>query len=463
MSQRSPTSLLSVDVPRALVSYLPARSTEQSRQRRQFWFGFGQSFNLLLIGAVACAVLLHLLRPDAAPEPGTPTEPAGVARSSNYVTANVVRGDLSVRVSASGTVEPTRLVEVSTELSGTIRSVHVENNDPVKSGQLLAELDSDTLVIELKRAEAQVLAARARVEEAEALTTASKKELSRKRTLAARDLAPARELENAAASDRQAHAAVDALQAELKAARANLDIAKANLGKGRIVSPIDGIVLRRNVEPGQTVAASLQSPVLFRLAQDLDRMQIRVDVDEADALSVREGQLASFTVQALRDQPLEAVVEKLYMGAEIVQGVVTYRAILSFDNRPLGLRPGMTAIADIVVKDVRGGLLVPNSALRFSPPDEAISDSMLMAGTRLMGLSVDPANANGNVATNSEQPSNPDRANRRRVWIDEGGKPRPRDVEIGATDGTFTEILKGPLKAGQRVIVDIAAPGPGGG
>lgn len=459
MSQRSPTLLITAQATRALVPYVPGPEAKQARRRRAYWFRFDQVFNSLLIGAVGSMLLFQLVRPDLATAPMTTTVPTVAPAATNYITAAATTGDLLVRVSAAGTVEPMRLVDVSTELSGTIRAVHVENNDAVKAGQLLAELDADTLTIELKRAEAQVAAARARVEEAEAATVASNKELARKRTLAARDLTPARDLDNANAGVRQAKAAVDALTAELRAAQANLDIAKTNLAKGRIVSPIDGIVLRRNIEPGQTVAASLQSPVLFRLAQDLDRMQIRVDIDEADALNVREGQAASFTVQALRDQPLEARVEKLYVGAEVVQGVVTYKAILSFDNSELGLRPGMTAMAEIVVENVRGRLLVPNAALRFSPPEDDVPYGVLTAGSRLFGLSVDAAKANGEAVLPTHRPPGSENPNLRRVWIEDGGRPKPLDIEIGATDGALTEVVSGALKSGQRVIVDVAGSG----
>ena len=372
MTHKLPSMLITAARSRAVVPYVDDPSAAQSRQRRRRLFQIDQHVNAVLVAAVTATFAAHLMFADTltVPQVAPPPDvlPSGIG--SKFVSAAVSRGDLFVRVSASGTVEPVRLVDVSTELSGTIRAVHAETNDRVKAGQLLAELDSETLANELRRAEAQVAAAKARVREAEAATVAASKELARKKTLAARDLAPARDLDNASASSQQTKASAEALGAELKAAEAGLAIARANLEKGRIVAPIDGIVLRRNVEPGQTVAAQLQSPVLFRLAQDLDRMQLRIDVDEADALSVREGQPATFSVQALRDRPLEARVEKLFVGPEVVQGVVTYKAILSFDNRELRLRPGMTATAEIVVENVRDKLLVPNAALRFAPPDD---------------------------------------------------------------------------------------------
>jgi HlyD family secretion protein len=455
MQPKSPTLLIATSASRALVPYVPPPGAQQTRQRRSFWFRVDQAVNTLFVGAIIALMTAHSMFGSSNPAQLPAMESVVPPASSKFVTAGATTGDLSISVAASGTVEPVRLVDVSTELSGTISKVLVENNDTVKAGQVLAELDPATLAIELDRAQAQVAAAQARVKQAEAATVAAAKDLTRKKTLAARDLTPARDLDNAAANSQQAKASVDALKAEVRAAEANLAIAKANLEKGRILSPIDGIVLRRNVEPGQTVAASLQSPVLFRLAQDLDRMQIRVDVDEADALNVRKGQAATFTVQALRDRQLEARVDKLYVGPEVVQGVVTYKAILTFDNSKLGLRPGMTATADILVDDVKGGLLVPNAALRFQPPEDVVENQLLSAGSQLLGVPVGPANANSESAPPAQRGPQAAGLNLRRVWIDDGGKAKPIDVETGATDGRMTEIVRGPLKPGQHVIVDL--------
>lgn len=455
MQPKSPTLLIATSASRALVPYVPPLGAEQTRQRRSFWFRVDQAVNTLFVCAIIALMTANTMLGTINPAPLPVLDSVVPPASSKFVTAAATTGDLSISVAASGTVEPVRLVDVSTELSGTISKVLVENNDTVKAGQVLAELDPATLAIELSRAQAQVSAAQARVRQAEAATVAAAKDLTRKKTLAARDLTPARDLDNAAANSQQAKASVDALKAEVRAAEASLAIAKANLEKGRILSPIDGIVLRRNVEPGQTVAASLQSPVLFRLAQDLDRMQIRVDVDEADALNVRKGQAASFSVQALRDRQLEARVDKLFVGPEVVQGVVTYKAILAFDNSKLGLRPGMTATADILVDDVKGGLLIPNAALRFQPPEDIVDNPILSAGSQLFGMPVGQAVANSDSAPPTQRGPQAAGPNLRRVWVDDGGKAKPIDVETGATDGRMTEIRKGPLRPGQNVIVDL--------
>lgn len=440
---------------RALALYTGTASPARGRRRRVYLFGVDQVLNSLLIAGLVAIAAVAIARWETDTTAGTTTGLSAAVATSPFITGVVSKGDIQVRVSAVGTVEPVRLVEVSTEISGTIRVVHVENNDRVKAGQLLAELDSSTLRMELERATASVNAARAKLLEAEAEHLAAKQELGRKSSLAAKKLVSDRDLDVATALASQSKAAVEALRAELAAAEASRGIAEANLAKTRIVSPIDGIILRRNVEPGQTVAASLQAPVLFRLAQSLDRMQIRVDVDEADALQVRSGQRALFSVQALRDRQLEANVEKLFVGPEVVQGVVTYKAILSFDNSVLQLKPGMTASAEIVVENVHDALLVPNAALRFSPPDERAPGPALATGLKLVDSIIAPAGAKSPRGPLAD--AGGDGSNLRRVFVEEAGRLKPIVIGIGASDGNMTEVVSGPLREGQRVVVDLAS------
>lgn len=421
---------------------------------RALWFNIDEFLNSLLISLVLLFCVVAPVLEGAITQPSAEPAPVQSATGAGkYLTDVVSRGSLAVNVTATGTVEPVRLVDVSSELSGKVHAVHVDTNDEVKAGQLLAELDPELLDNERARAAALVAAAAARIKEARAEGSAADKELTRKSTLAKSNLTTARELDRATASSQQTKASIEALKAELRVAESNLAIAEENLAKTRITSPINGIVLRRNVEPGQTVAASLQAPVLFRLAQDLDRMQIRVDVDEADALRVREGQPAKFSVQALKGQSFDAKVEKLYAGPEIVQGVVTYKAILSFDNSMLKLKPGMTATADVEVERVRDGLLVPNAALRFSPPPDRdlveTSSADVLKNIIGAGQSVAAPLAEG------EMPR-PASANVRRVFVEKNGKLHALPVSVGASDGTHTAILSGPLKEGQAVVVDLA-------
>jgi HlyD family secretion protein len=404
---------------------------------------------LYLIGAalaiLALAQVAWLLWPPA------PTA------SSRYVTSPVLMGDLSVKVSANGTVEPTRSVDVSTEISGTMKRVLVKNNDPVKVGQLLAELDTSIAEQVHKRNASAVQAAKARIKEAEAEMRLARRELSRKSKLARKRYASRKQLDKASSVANKAAARIEVLKSELAVAEADLRISASELAKAQIKSPIDGVVLQRNVQPGQTVAASLSAPVLFQLAENLSSMQLRVDVDEADALRVEPGQSATFDVFALRDQRFEARVEKLHLGAEVVDGVVTYKAILSFDNHALQLKPGMTATADIVVNKVREGLMVPNAALRFVPPEYAIAPRTTVGVASLIDgiASGGPAHAEG--AGNGPLPTLP--PGHRHVFVEQAGKVKPIVVEVGATDGTMTHIVSGPLKAGQAVAVDLNIKG----
>lgn len=374
------------------------------------------------------------------------------AHVSPFVTVPAAHGNLTVRVSATGTVEPVRIVDVSTELSGTFRQVHVQNNDRVTSGQLLAELDTETLVTQLIKSRAALQAARARLAEGRAGIGQADREFQRKQRLAEKRITTEREMDLATADVGRASAAADALLAEVAMAQADVDLAEANLKKARILSPIDGVVLRRNIEPGQAIAASLQSPVLFRIAADLNHMQVRLDVDEADALAVRTGQPAQFTVQALRDRIVEGTVEKVHFGPEIVQGVVTYKAIVKFDNAKLSLKPGMTVTSDIFVTQRRDALLVPNAAFRFSMP---IRESAATPGL-LSQLTGQAGAAPAAVTTPRGSDARSDSGNERRVWTVVDGKAVPVSVTIGATDGTMTEVLDGGLKPGDPVITDMA-------
>ncbi|MFN3869855.1 MAG: efflux RND transporter periplasmic adaptor subunit, partial [Hyphomicrobiaceae bacterium] len=377
---------------------------------------------------------------------------------SRYVTAPVTIGDLTVRVTATGTLEPIRIVEVSTELSGTIKAVHVDNNDRVVAGQLLAELESSTVVEEHNRARAGVEVVKAKLREAEFERELLVADETRKGTLARRGITSERDMQVARADARRVGARIEALKAELQVAEADHRIAATRLSKIRIVSPIDGIILWRNIEPGQTVAASLSAPVLFRLAQDLDNMQVRVDVDEADAMRVRADQPATFQVHALRQETLNAKVKKVYLGPEIVNGVVSYKAILSFDNSAMQLKPGMTANADIEVETTQAARLVPNAAFRFVPPaaERVSAPSAMTLPTSAVAagfVGVDAANPQATQATASLLPDE------RRLFVERKGEAVAVNVRIGATDGTLTEIRDGSLREGDRVIVDLAGDG----
>ncbi len=367
---------------------------------------------------------------------------AGSNGNLRFITQPVERGDLIVTVTATGAVQPTNEVEVSSELSGIIRKVLVDYNSRVNVGQVLAELDTDKLEASVASSKARLSAAKARVKEAEATVAETELEFERKRTLVARKVTSANELDSAKAAYERASASVESAKADVAAAEADLLVQQTDLAKTCICSPINGIVLSRDVEPGQTVASTLQAPVLFTIAEDLTKMEVQVDVDEADVGKVREGQKATFTVDAYPDKVFAAEIRELRFGSEVVQGVVTYKAVLTTDNTELLLRPGMTATAEITVAEIVDALSVPNAALRFSPPTTAEDDRSFLQ--KLIPGRPRLREPSENLAFGAD----------RRVWLLSEGAAREVPVRIGATDGSRTQIVEGSLQAGQVVIVD---------
>ncbi|WP_193185326.1 efflux RND transporter periplasmic adaptor subunit [Nisaea sediminum] len=361
----------------------------------------------------------------------------------DYVVAATERRDLTVIVTATGAVEPTNQVDVSSELSGIIKAVLVDFNSQVRRGDALAELDTDKLEAAVVSARARLAAAKAQVAEAEATVEEMRLEFQRKQTLESRRAGSAQDLDIARASYERAKASRKRAEADVEATAADLRIAETNLAKACICSPIDGIVLRRDAEPGQTVASSLQAPVLFTIAEDLTQMEIQVDVDEADVGQVREGQSATFTVDAYPDRVFEARIRELRYGSEIVQGVVTYKAVLTTENKDLLLRPGMTATAEIMVAKVEDALSVPNEALRFRPPDSESESSKESFFQKLI-----PRRPNFRPPSPHESGGS-DRV----IHILVGTTATPVPIRIGASDGRWTEIVEGDIEPGAAVIV----------
>jgi len=369
------------------------------------------------------------------------------AETAQYKTEPASRGDLTVTVTATGAVQPTNEVEVSSELSGIVRSVNVDYNDRVKTGQILAELDTDKLKAEVERSRAALAAAQAKVAEAEATVVEMQRNLDRITQLATKNFSTQKDLDAAKAAYDRAIAGLTSAKADVAVAKADLDLNETNLRKACICSPIDGVVLVRNVEPGQTVASSLQAPVLFQLAENLTKMQIEVDVDEADVGKVREGQSASFQVEAYPDRKFPAIISQLRMAPETVEGVVTYKAVLTVDNSDLLLRPGMTATAEITVEETKDVLLVPNAALRFTP--FKISGESTGAGgllSRILPHRPQRQAVSANQAVKGGQ---------RQLWVLRGGEANSVVVTVGASDGSRTEVVSGDLESGDPVIVDM--------
>ena len=373
--------------------------------------------------------------------------PNGSQGTVRYVTEPVARGDLTVTVTATGTVQPTNQVEISSELSGIVRTVLVDYNSPVKLGQTLATLDTDKLKASADSSRARLAVAKAKVREAEANVVESRLQFERIQKLVEKNVSSGQALEAADAAFQRSTAVLESARGEVAATEGNLTLDETNLAKAEIKSPITGVVLARNVEPGQTVASSLQAPILFTIAEDLTKMEVQVDVDEADVGNVKDGQKATFTVDAYPNRQFTAEIRDLRFGSEVVQGVVTYKAVLITDNSELLLRPGMTATAEIVVEKVSDAVSVPNAALRFSPPVQQASRDQrnflekLIPGPRLRRPS--SQNAESKDAD-------------RKVWTLADGQPQEVSVETGPSDGKRRQIVKGALEPGQNVIVDTA-------
>lgn len=363
-----------------------------------------------------------------------------------YVTEPVAKGRLIVVVTATGSVQPTKKVDVSSELSGTVRQVYVDYNSMVTAGQLLAELDIDKLVAAIDSSRAKLATAEARLAEAQATIVEKDQELKRKRPLASKQISSMHDLEAAQAAYDRAVAALASARADVRAAEAQLKLDETNLAKSRIVSPIGGTVLKRSIEPGQTVASTLQAPTLFSIAEDLKQMEVQVDIDEADVGKVAVGQQGSFQVDAYPGRRFPAAVKLVRFASETVQGVVTYKGILAVDNSELLLRPGMTATAEIIATEIADAVLIPNAALRYSPamPDRAASRTFLQ---RIL-----PGPPPFRTPTKRD-----DTGTARTAWILRNGVPVSIRVAIGPSDGKQTVVTSGDLKPGDNIVVDESA------
>lgn len=285
-----------------------------------------------------------------------------------YRTAQVESGALVQTVSASGVIEALVTVEVGSQISGQIQAIMADFNDRVKAGQVLAELDPQTFQSRLRLGQADVAAGEAAVRQAEAQAQQARQELARRKSLAAQGYYSPAALEASEAQARTSAAALEAARARVQQSRASLRTTEVDLSRTRIVSPIDGVVVFRAIEPGQTVAASFQAPVLFRIARDFDRVKVKISVDEADIGGVREGQVVKFTVDAFPDQVFEGIVTQVRKQPVTEQNVVAYTVMAEAQNTGGRLMPGMTANADIVIQRREGVLKVPVAALRWSPP-----------------------------------------------------------------------------------------------
>lgn len=383
---------------------------------------------------LAAAIVLAFLLPDHNGE-------------TRYQTAKVTRGNLTVIVTATGTLQPTNQVDVGSELSGIVKTVEADFNDTVKVGQVLARLDTTRLEAQVLQSEAALQAAQARVRESEANENEMRRKLARAKDLFDQKFVSEEALVTAQAAADRAVATLQSTRSQVDQARATLAVDRTNLAKAVIRSPINGTVIARKVEPGQTVAATLQAPVLFTLAEDLTKMELHVDVDEADVGQVKTGQPATFTVDAYPGRAFPSKVTEVRNAAKTVSGVVTYETLLAADNPELLLRPGMTGTANITVNQLQDVVLVPNPALRFTPPAAPAARSFV---SRLLPIPPRPSAPNVGQAA----------ADRRhqQVWILRDGAPVAVPVIVGATDGRMTQIVGGEVQPGLELLTDTLQP-----
>ena len=342
----------------------------------------------------------------------------------SLTTAAVTRGDIVNVVSATGTLQAVTTVQVGSQVSGTVESLHADFNAMVKKGQLLARLDASTYRTALEQAQASLQSAEAEVERLRVAKLAADAALARARELTAKQLLPAADLQSAETESKTAAAQLAGAEARVAQARSGVRTAQVNLSKTVITSPIDGVVIARNVDVGQTVAASLSAPTLFIIAADLSAMQLNASVDESDLGQVRAGQEVTFTVDAYPTDTFAGTVSQVRLNPTTVQNVVTYAAIVDASNAALKLKPGMTATLTIEVARRENVLRVPTAALRFKPSADLLAR-----------LDSAPPQQKGPT-----------------LWVPSGKGIAPVAVKTGAADASYTEIDGGPLVEGATVV-----------
>lgn len=346
----------------------------------------------------------------------------------NFTTETVAPANIENSVTATGSIEAVKTVTVGTQVSGIIDKLYVDYNSVVKKGQVIAELDKQNLLSQLNSSKAALSQAQANLTSAMSDLAYQKANYQRYRTLYNKGLIAANDYEQARLSWQTAAATVAERRDAVASAREEVNRAQTNLSYAVITSPIDGVVISKSVEEGQTVAASYSTPTLFTIAKDLKDMRVIADVDEADIGGVKVGQRVTFTVDAYPDDTFEGAVTQVRQEATTTNNVVTYEVVISAPNQDLKLKPGLTANVTIYTQETKGVLSVPSKALRFTPEKDAVGGRKIK----------DIANA------------------KNKVWTLEGNTLVAHRVTVGATDGTHTQILSG-IKKGQKVITGYAA------
>ncbi|AFM28043.1 efflux RND transporter periplasmic adaptor subunit [Desulfomonile tiedjei] len=357
---------------------------------------------------------------------------------TKYLTAPVEKGTVRSEINSTGTIKPLVEVLVGSQLSGTIKELYADFESTVKQGQLIALIDPATFKAEVDQAQADLVAARAALNQAQVTHEDERRTLNRKVSLISNQSISQSDYDAAKTRADRAEAQVLLEQARIEQLEAKLRKAQVQLDYTRIVAPVNGVVTSRNVDVGQTVAASLQAPVLFKIAEDLSRMQVHASVDEADIGRIEAGKGAVFTVPAFPDESFFARVKQVRNEPKVEQNVVTYTVVLDVDNSSLKLRPGMTANVTILVNEVRDVLLVPEAALRFKP-----------ASSMKERKDHKPASSTKKPPSAKVEPT---------VWkLDNGQQLVPVKVRIGLQGSEKVQVLSEELKVGDRVVVQAAS------
>jgi HlyD family secretion protein len=381
----------------------------------------------------------------------------------HYETTKVERGNIVAKVTATGTLSAIVTVQVGSQVSGRIAALYADYNSTVHKGELIAKIDPQLFDAAVAQAHANLVAAQGNLAKAKAQALDAERQYRRNQTLAERKLIAQADLDTSQATYDADKAAVDAAKGTVEQAKAQLNSAEVNLAYTNIKSPTDGTVIARNVDVGQTVAASLQAPTLFLIAEDLRKMQVDTSVAESDIGKLKAGMPASFTVDAYPTETFTGVVRQVRNNPQTLQNVVTYDAVIDVGNPDLKLKPGMTANCTFVYAQEDDALKVANSALRFRPTPEVIALSRKAASGERQ-----PAGANGAVEAAQSPPggrhghrppqaakTGDDTPNRKTVWVLRNGIPRPVSIVAGLTDGAVTQVVSGGVHEGDLLITDV--------
>ncbi|MBI4490571.1 MAG: efflux RND transporter periplasmic adaptor subunit [Deltaproteobacteria bacterium] len=377
------------------------------------------------------------------------------AQESPYVTAPVQKGDIAQVVSATGTLQAVVTVQVGSQVSGTIVKLNVDFNSEVEKDQVLAELDPSKFKARVDEEKANLLGAQANLAKAKVTLEDTRRTLTRASELRKRDLISQSELDTAQVAYDTATAQSKVAEAQVKQAEASLNQASVDLANTLIRSPVYGIVISRNVDVGQTVAASLQAPTLFTIADDLSKMEVHTNVDEADIGNVLVGQEVTFTVDAYPARHFKGRVSQVRNAPNLVQNVVTYNAVVGIENKELLFKPGMTANVEFLISRKSDVLRIPNMAIRFKPPSEKQDAQELLRQANRSG----GGGRGSRGRAPSSRPRSGDGKDGRwvRIYVLKDLQPQPVQVRLGITDGSYTEVIEGEIQEEQRIILAMSS------